>query len=93
MEILFSDHLNRRLRMRAIAPALPKEIFENAKERYLDAATGHEIAISTSLLYGRMREIMVAYHYEGENVKLLTIHPLKEGQKDNRINSGRWRRI
>jgi len=26
-------------------------------------------------------------------VKLLTIHPLKEGQKDNRIKSGRWRRI
>jgi len=32
--------------------------------------------------------------YEAEDyAKLLTIHPLKEGQKENRINSGRWRKI
>jgi len=30
---------------------------------------------------------------EGVDVRLLTIHPLKEGQKENRIQSGRWRRI
>jgi hypothetical protein len=26
-------------------------------------------------------------------VKLLTIHPLKEGQKEKRVQSGRWRKI
>ena len=27
------------------------------------------------------------------DVKLLTIHPLKEGQKEKRVQSGRWRKI
>jgi hypothetical protein len=49
--------------------------------------------VSRALMYGKERDIMVAYKYEGENVKLLTIHPLKEGQKENRIKSGRWRRL
>ena len=44
-------------------------------------------------LYGKPREVMVAYVIEGDCVKLLTIHPLKEGQKENRIVSGRWRKI
>ncbi|MBE7443730.1 MAG: hypothetical protein HS132_00025 [Planctomycetia bacterium] len=54
--------------------------------------TGHLIALMKIKLYNKKREVMVAYLKEGENIKLLTIHPLKEGQKENRINSGRWRR-
>ncbi len=30
---------------------------------------------------------------EGDYAKFLTIHPLKEGQKEKRVRSGRWRRI
>lgn len=38
-------------------------------------------------LYGKSREVMVAYVKDEDNlVKLLTIHPLKKGQKRNRIN-------
>jgi hypothetical protein len=44
-------------------------------------------------LYNRFREVMVAYVMEGDTVKLLTIHPLKDGQKENRVKSGRWRKI
>lgn len=36
---------------------------------------------------------MVAYKQEGDEIRLLTIHPLKDGQKANRIQSGRWRKI
>jgi len=36
---------------------------------------------------------MVAYTLKGEDVILLTIHPLQEGQKENRIKSGRWRKL
>jgi hypothetical protein len=45
------------------------------------------------LLYGKERDVMIAYVYEEDFVKLLTIHPLKEGQKENRVRSGRWRRL
>jgi len=44
-------------------------------------------------LYNKSREVMVAYVMEEDYANLLTIHPLKEGQKENRINSGRWRKI
>ena len=30
---------------------------------------------------------------EQDITKLLTIHPLKEGQKEKRIKTGRWRKI
>jgi hypothetical protein len=43
--------------------------------------------------YCKERDVMVAYNFEGGDVKLLTIHPLKEGQKENRIKSGRWRKL
>jgi len=45
------------------------------------------------VIYGKLREVMVAYDIEEQTVRLLTIHPLKEGQKENRLNSGRWRRL
>jgi len=44
-------------------------------------------------LYNKLREVMIAYVVEGAVARLLTIHPLKEGQKENRIKSGRWRKI
>jgi len=68
-------------------------IFEQSAEHYADTETGHRIATMMSGLYGKPREVMVAYVIEGECAKLLTIHPLKEGQKENRIVSGRWRKI
>lgn len=43
--------------------------------------------------YGRIREIMIAYTIEEDYAKLLTIHPLKNEQKENRIKTGRWRKI
>jgi len=44
-------------------------------------------------LYDKERDIMVAYRQEDDDIKLLTIHPLKEGQKENRVQSGRWRKL
>ena len=44
-------------------------------------------------LYNTIKEVMVAYAMEGERVKLLTIHPLKKGQKRNRVKSGRWKKV
>lgn len=71
----------------------PRTIFEQSVEQDDDMETGHGIATMAADLYGKSREIMVAYVIEGDCAKLLTIHPLKEGQKENRIVSGRWRKI
>ncbi len=93
MQIKYSKHIETRIALRKIEIDLPGEIFKNAETRFKDAETGHEIAVTKAVIYGKERDIMVAYKYEGANVTLLTIHPLKEGQKENRIQSGRWRKI
>ena len=72
---------------------MPRKIFEKSEERYSDVKTGHTIAVMKVELYKKIREVMVAYVIEKNCGKLLTIHPLKEEQKRNRIERGRWRKI
>jgi hypothetical protein len=93
MRIKYSGHIETRLALRKIEYDLPKRIYEDADERFMDTETGHTIAVMRAVLYRKERDIMVAYRHEDGNVKLLTIHPLKEGQKENRVQSGRWRKI
>ena len=91
MRIKYSRHLEQRLILRRLDHELPATIFEQSRERFIDQETRHLIATAEVQLYNRTREVMVAYVIEEEVVKLLTIHPLKEGQKENRLKSGRWR--
>lgn len=93
MRIKYSQHIENRLQLRKIEHDLPKRIFELSQERYLDAETGYSIAIMKTELYGKIKEVMVAYVLEEDYAKLLTIHPLKERQKENRVASGRWKKI
>lgn len=90
MAIEYSKHLQTRLGIRGVDFEVPKRIYEEADERFYDIETGNQIAVKRIHLYGKERELMVAYKVEGELLVLLTVHPLKEGQKDNRIASGRW---
>ena len=93
MKIKYSKHLEQRLSLRRIDYDLPKKIFDQSNERYLDQETKHFIVTMEIEIYNRLREVMVAYIVEKDIAKLLTIHPLKEGQKENRLKSGRWRKI
>ena len=93
MQIKYSKHIETRLALRKIEYNLPKRIYEDAGERFTDTETGHTMAVMRALIYGKERDIMVAYKHEDVDIKLLTIHPLKEWQKENRIQSGRWRKI
>jgi len=88
-----SEHLKYRLSLRNIEYGLPERIFRESVERFFDEETRHLIATMEVELFNKKREVMVAYTIEEETVTLLTIHPLKQGQKDNRVKSGRWRRI
>jgi hypothetical protein len=51
------------------------------------------IAVAEIHLYSRLREVMVAFSIENDILTVITIHPLKEGQRENRIRSGRWREV
>jgi hypothetical protein len=93
VQIKYSKHLEHRLVLRKMEHDLPRKIFEQSDERYFDEETGYSVATMKAEAYNKTREVMVAYVVEGETAKLLTIHPLKEGQKENRVNAGRWRKI
>lgn len=93
MDVKYSEHIKNRLEFRKIDYDLPKNIFEQAEEKYFDREIGHFIAVMTNNLCNKNREVMVAYTFHEDYVTLLTIHPLKDGQKEKRINSERWRRI
>ena len=93
MRIEYSQHIRNRLQLRKIDYDLPRIIFEQSIERYFDIDTGHSIAVMNVNLYNKKRDVMVAYVVEEDYTKLLTIHPLKKGQKENRVNTGRWKEI
>lgn len=93
MKIIYSPHLEFRLKYRQIPHQLPRQIFETSKERYFDTATDKNIAIAKTRYKGKMREIVVAYERRFNQVFLITIHPLQSKQKFNRIKSGRWQPI
>lgn len=92
MKIVYSKHAKDRLRIRGISLELPSKVVEEAEERYFDTETGHLVAVKRTELYGKIRDVMVVYKVEMEIFTVLTIHPLKEGQKDKRLEAGRWRR-
>jgi hypothetical protein len=93
LETKYSEHIKNRLNLRKIDYDLPPKIFEQSKERYFDKETGHLVAIMKTELYSKIREVMIAYVIEENYAKLLTIHPLKEGQRENRVKTGRWRKL
>ena len=72
---------------------MPRIVFEQAEESYFDTETGHFIAVMRVSLYNKNREVMVAYAIEEDIVTLLTIHPLKESQKQTRVKARRWRKV
>ena len=92
-KIIYTKHLENRLKLRKIEYDLPQKICEEAKNRYYDEETGHYIAVMDIELYDKTREVMVAYIVQHDALILLTVHPLKVGQKENRIQTGRWRKI
>lgn len=93
MTVEYARHLEIRLKLRAIERDMPERIYREASRRYADTQTGHLIAVGRAVLYDKERDVMVAYREYAGHVKILTIHPLKEGQLENRLAAGRWRAI
>lgn len=93
MEVRYSKHLAMRLKMRGIIESMPRIIFERARQRFFDTGTNLEIAVLKTNFSGKMRDVMIAYRREGSGILVITIHPLKSGQLENRIRSGRWRKL
>ncbi|MBI2440440.1 MAG: hypothetical protein HYV35_03615 [Lentisphaerae bacterium] len=92
MKIVYTSHLEYRLRAREIFYDLPKDIFRLAREHYYDSITEHYIAIGKVKFEGKMREMALTYDKNDDIVELITIHPIRLYQKISRIKSGRWKK-
>ena len=92
-EITYSQHLEFRLKLRLMPRELPRTIYQESEERYLDIVTGLNIAVGVADYQGKMRELAVAFRKDNNRINLITIHPLKSNQKLRRVILGRWRKI
>jgi hypothetical protein len=92
-KIVYTSHLEFRLKIRNIPYNLPKKIFREAREHYHDTATGHCVAIYRCEFEGKIRDMALTYDSKRYAVEIITIHPLKSYQKHSRINSWRWKKI
>ncbi len=93
MEIEYSAHLKQRLAFREIPCYLPEMIFTRFDEKYFDSETKNFIAIKKVEYFKKNRDMMIAYKEKKQKVVILTIHPLKKLQKDNRIKNKRWKKL
>ncbi|MFH1347846.1 MAG: hypothetical protein ABIH22_04060 [Candidatus Margulisiibacteriota bacterium] len=88
--IKYSNHLRFRLEIRNIPCDLAKDIYNYSREHYYDTITKYYIAIGAAEYKRKHREMAVIYKEDGEIIEIITVHPLKRGQKDNRVKRGRW---
>ncbi len=79
--------------MRGIPEELPRIVYERAQKRFFDVQSGLEIAVLRTLFNAKVRDVAVAHRKDADTVLLVTVHPLKSGQLENRIRSGRWKKI
>jgi hypothetical protein len=76
--------------MRSIPEYVPKIIYKEPDEKFIDIKTGNWIAVKKIKIKNVEKEMMIAYNETIDEIKIITIHPLKSGQKENRVSSGRW---
>lgn len=92
-QIIYSEHLLFRLELRLIPPELPRTIYQESQEKYIDTETGLLVAVHHAQHQGKTRELAVVFTEDERLVKLITVHPLKPNQKLHRTLSGRWKKI
>jgi len=90
MSLRLSRHLRERMVLRAIPDSLPETIYRDADSHFFDSQTGLIVAVKRIVFQGRERDMALCYTRSGDDVLLVTLHPLQEGQRERRIESGRW---
>lgn len=90
MKIIYSKHFLERKNLRGIPDGLAETVYWEADGCYKDLQTGTFIAVKRLNFQGKVRDVALTYTRAGDKVILVTLHPLKEGQKENRVKSGRW---
>ena len=85
MEIVWTDYMKYRLKIRRYNLEMVEHILRHSSERYKDTATDRLVVI------GRHEKIlvMVPYEQEGNTLIPVTIHATNRQQINSRLKSGR----
>lgn len=87
--IEYTAHLKTRLRLRHMASDLPRHVYLQSTERYYDVQEERMIAVAHVEHEGRIRPLSIAYDEFEDHVEIVTIHPIRQSQIDNRLQTGR----
>lgn len=87
VQIVWTDYMKYRMRLRGYNAALVEDIVKYSSERYIDSVTGSYVAIGR---YGNDC-VMIPYEKGEEHLTPVTIHATSRQQIDFRVKSGRFR--
>ncbi|MFZ5591751.1 MAG: hypothetical protein ACOY81_08110 [Bacillota bacterium] len=88
--VVYSRHFTARKELRDIPDGLAELVLKNADSYYIDVMTDYRIAVKRVEFNGAERDMALTYSISEDKIILITLHPLKEGQRENRVQSGRW---
>jgi len=91
MKLQYTHHARLRLQERGIPERWVPQILQEG-ERFRDTWTGHQVAVRRRQYQGKDRDIAVVFSQRGDTIVVITVSALKEGQKERRIQAGRWQR-
>ena len=90
MKIVYIDHLIERIELRGIPYDLPKVVYQSREEVFFDTQTNHFVALSKKEYFGKLRTLVVPFDKFSDRIELISIHPIRERRKLQRVESGRW---
>ncbi len=91
MQFRYSRHFVERQALREIPQGLAEEVFFRADGHYYDSLTGALVAVKRLRFQGVERDVAVTYQRNlAQEIIFITIHPLKDGQKERRVEDERW---
>ena len=89
-EIRYLDHYAETLGERPFLEGFAETVLQNADAYYYDMLRRRFVAVKRMFVLGAERDVAVAYEIEDNITRVVTILPLKEGQRQNRMQRGRW---
>jgi len=92
-DIVYSLHLQLRMKIREIDSELSREIYQKGQEKYFDVKTGYRVVIGKAYYRDKLREMAVVYEETEDEVIIITIYPLKLYEKISKTRTGRWQKI
>lgn len=89
-EIRYITHYAERVGERPYLESFAETVLQDADAYYYDTLRHRFVAVKRIYVLGAERDVALAYEIEDNATRMVTIHLIKEGQQQNRTQSGRW---